>query len=86
MSNLYPVEEFVGSMFSSNNFAGYITNTGVIFNAKLSTDGKIGPPGPVGPPGPQGPEGDVDEDEIVGIVEENTPSLTNADIVRIFNF
>ena len=83
MSNLYPVEEFQGSLFSSNNFAGYITNTGVVFNAKLSTDGKMGPPGP---PGPQGPEGDIDENEIVDIVEENTPSLSNSDIIRIFNF
>ena len=83
MSELYPVELFQGVLNTNNNFAGYITSTGVEFNAKLSSDGKIGPPGPQGP---QGPEGGVDEEEVVDIVEENTPSLSNNDIIRIFSF
>jgi hypothetical protein len=38
-------------MNESNNFVGYITNTGVEFNAQMSSDGKIGPPGPTGQDG-----------------------------------
>lgn len=44
-------------MNESNNFVGYITNTGVEFNASMSSDGKMGPPGPQGPQGEQGPQG-----------------------------
>lgn len=43
---------------SDNNFVGYITNTGVEFNASMSSDGKIGPVGPQGEKGDKGDKGD----------------------------
>lgn len=55
---------------NDNNFVGYITNTGVEFNAEMSSDGKIGPPGPQGPQGIQGPQG---EQGIQGIQGEQGP-------------
>lgn len=54
-------------MNSDNNFVGYITNTGVEFNASMSSDGKIGPPGPRGEQGEKGEKGDKGDQGIQGI-------------------
>ena len=59
---------------NDNNFVGYITNTGVEFNAQMSGDGKIGPPGPQGPQGEQGIQGPQGEQGIQGIQGETGPA------------